>query len=303
MFGNLSKTLIKAPHYFNNNIGTEPNKNTKISEKFLLDTFSNIRKLNTRNYNSRYFRERDFVKKNLSLDLNYNNNYRKEIAPTVLTNKCISFEEFFYGNSKNNTKSTTKIITKESLYKTNKTNITNLTNKSKMTKSVEEKKSHVSIQKEKFQNFLDKELMSNKSIEEFNKQVDSNINSLIRKINQNSLNLTEKENKLEKRRINRIENLKYYINKNTVVEPPVKIKFPEIYLKSNDTLYREAMDKKMNSLSMVSPKIKEQLKTKNRVFASEKDFYRYNNYYNMYKQNPFYESVKYIEENNNKELI
>ena len=63
------------------------------------------------------------------------------------------------------------------------------------------------------------------------------------------------------------------------------------------------MDKKMNSLSMVSPKIKEQLKTKNRVFASEKDFYRYNNYYNMYKQNPFYESVKYIEENNNKELI
>ena len=59
------------------------------------------------------------------------------------------------------------------------------------------------------------------------------------------------------------------------------------------------MDNKINSLSMVTPKIKEQLKNKNRVFASEKDFYRFNNSYVMYKQNPFLESVKYIEENQN----
>lgn len=299
MFGNLSKTLIKAPHYFNNNIDTDPNNDTKKSREFLLDTYSNIRQLNTRNYNYRYFKERDFVKKNLSLDLNYNNNYRKKINPTVITNKCISFEEFISGNSKN----TSQIVTKKSLYKTNKSNITNLTNKSNMAKSVDEKNTHFSNQKEKFQNFLEKNLINKNSIEDFNKQVESNINNLIVKLSQNSLNFNQKEDKIEKRRISRIENLKRYINKNTVVEPPVKIKFPDIYVKSNDTLYREAMDKKMNSLSMVSPKIKEQLKSKNRVFASGKDFYRYNNYYNMYKQNPFYESVKYIEENNNKELI
>ena len=299
MFGNLSKTLIKAPHYFNNNIDTDPNNNTKLSAKFLLDTYSNIRQINTRNSNSRYFKERDFVKKNLSLDLNYNNNYRKKITPTVVTNKNISFEEFIFGNSNNNSKNTSQIVTKKSLYKTNKSNTPNLTNKSNMNKSVDDKNTHFS----KFQNFLDKKLIPKNSIEEFNKQVDSNIDYLIGKINQNSLNFNQKENKLEKRRIDRIENLKNYINKNTVVEPPVKLKFPDLFIKSNDTLYREAMDKKMKSLSMVSPKIKEQLKSKNRVFASGKDYYRYNNYYNMYKQNPFYESVKYIEENNNKEIV
>ena len=298
MFGNLSKTLIKAPHYFNNNIDTDPN-NTRKSGEFLLDTYSNIRQINTRNSNTRYFKERDFAKKNLSLDLNYNNNYRKRIIPTVVTNKNISFEEFIFGNSNFNSKNTSQIATKKSLYKTNKSNITNLTNRSKMNKSVDEKKNNFS----KFQNFLDKNLIPKNSIEEFNKQVDSNINYLIGKINQNSLNFNQEENKLEKRRINRIENLKNYINKNTVVEPPVKLKFPDIFIKSNDTLYRDAMDQKMNSLSMISPKTKEQLKSKNRVFASGKDYYRYNNFYNMYKQNPFYESVKYIEENNNKELI
>ena len=299
MFGNLSKTLIKAPHYFNNNIDTDPNNNTRKSGEFLLDTYSNIRQINTRSSNTRYFKERDFAKKNLSLDLNYNNNYRKRIIPTVVTNKNISFEEFIFGNSNYNTKNTSQIATKKSLYKTNKSNITNLTNRSKMTKSVDEKKNNFS----KFQNFLAKNLIPKNSIEEFNKQVDSNINYLIGKINQNSLNFNQEENKLEKRRINRIENLKNYINKNTVVEPPVKLKFPDIFIKSNDTLYREAMDQKMNSLSMISPKTKEQLKSKNRVFASGKDYYRYNNFYNMYKQNPFYESVKYIEDNNNKDLI
>ena len=33
------------------------------------------------------------------------------------------------------------------------------------------------------------------------------------------------------------------------------------------------------------------------------NYYRYNNSYSIYKQNQFYKSVKYIEENNNKEII
>ena len=83
----------------------------------------------------------------------------------------------------------------------------------------------------------------------------------------------------------------------------IKLKFPEINIKSNDTLYREAMDEKISSLSTVKPKIIEQLKSKNRVSASRQDFYRYNNSYAMYKQNPFSESVKYIEDSKKNEMI
>jgi hypothetical protein len=290
MFGNLSKSLIKAPHYFNNVIDTEPDQFSKITRNNLLDTYSNLRKSNTRNSNYRYFKERDFLKKNLVLDLNYNNNFRKEITPQVRTKNCVSFEEFIFGNTKNNTKN----ITKQNLYETNKTN---RTNRPTLAKSFDSKLAPISKRNMKYPNFLEKKLISKDSIEEFNVQVKTNINNLIDKINQNNLKFNGFERRYENNGKNRIENLKEFINKNTVVEPPIKLKFPEIYIKSQDTLYRETMDQKMNSLSMISPKIKEQLKSKNRVFASEKDFYRYNNSYSMYKQNPFYETAKYIEEN------
>ena len=296
MFGNLSKSLIKAPHYFNNIVDMEQNQLSKISRNNLLDTYSNIKKLNSRSSNYRYFKERDFLKKNLILDLNYNNNFRKEVAPQVRTNHCISFEEFIFGNSNINTNNNTKNITKQSLYKTNISNRENDTKRSHLNKSVEPKISPISTNKQ-FKNFLEEKLISKDSIEEFNDQVKINIDNLIDRINQNTLKLNSFDNKFGKNGKNRIDNLKEYINRNTVVEPPVKLKFPDMDVKSQDTLYRETMDKKMNSLSMISPKIKEQLKSKNRVFASGKDFYRYNNSYSMYKQNPFYESVKYIEDN------
>ena len=300
MFGNLSKTLIKAPHYFNNNVETEPTQYSKLSRGNLLDTYSNLRKFKTRNDTSRYFKEKDFIKRNLRLDLNYNNNFRKEITPLVRTKHCISFEEFIFGNSNNNS----KVITKESFLKTNRTNITNkmkTTNKSNIAKSFDSKKNPFSVKENKFKDFLEKKLIKKNKIDEFNLQVKSNIDNLIRKINDNSLNFNKIGNYFDKNGKNRIENLKEYINRNTVVEAPVKLKFPEIKIKSNDTLYMEAMDQKIKSLSMIKPKIKEQLKSKNRVFVSEKDYYRYNNSYAMYKKNPFYETVKYIEENKKKE--
>ena len=239
--------------------------------------------------------------------MNYNNNFRKEITPTVRTRPCVSFEEFIFGNTNTNTK--TNNLTRQSLNKTNITNITNKTNrtnKSYLTKSVDTKLNQVSPGKANYQKYLEKSMISKNAVNEFNGIVNSNINNLINKINQNSLNLNMVENKFEKNgknRRNRIENLKEYINKDTVVEAPVKLKFPEIMIKSQDTLYREAMDNKVNSLTLLSPKIKEQLKNKNRQFASEKDYYRYNNSYYMYKQNPFSESVKYLEDMKKNEFI
>jgi hypothetical protein len=284
MFGNLSKSLIKAPHYFNNNIETEANEYSKISRNNnLLDTYSNIRKKSNRRKEIRYFKERDFIKKNLRLDLNYNNNFRKEITPLVRTKHCVSFEEFIFGNLNNS-----KNITKKSMYRTNnsiKSNNTN-TNRSIATRSNVTKLSEFTYNKENMKNYrdyLEKKLFPKEKVEKFNFEMKSNINNLFEKINQNAL--------------------KEYINRITVVESPVKLKFPEIKIKSQDALYREALDEKIKSLSMIKPKIKEQLKNKKRVFASKKDYYRYNNSYYSYKTNPFNETVKYMEEINKKEYI
>ena len=310
MFGNLSKNLVKVPNYFNANVDSEPNQYTKIAQEKLLDTYSNVRKINTRSPNTRYFRERDFVKRNLKLDLNYNNNIRKEINPKVRTKHLMSFEEFMFGDlfARNNISN----ITKQNLNKTidsnisNYTNGTNRTNKSYLKKNIDPRINQNIYIKNNYLNYIENSLISKDNIKEFKGEVNDNVNNIIEKINNNSYNFKEFENKYAKNKKNngnRIESLREYINKDTVVEAPIKLKLPKIHLKSQDTLYREAMDEKINSLSILSPKIKEQLKTKNRNFATEKDYYRYINSYSTYKRNPFNESIKYMEERKKKEII
>ena len=63
MLGNLSKVLFKAPSFFNNN---NIQKN---------DEDSTIYSFNSRHIN-RYFREKDFWKKNFEPEINFNNNKR-----------------------------------------------------------------------------------------------------------------------------------------------------------------------------------------------------------------------------------
>lgn len=79
MLGNLSKVLIKAPLFFNNKTQTK-RKNTlqKIPEENILDPFYQINHIKKRgnSLSGIYFKERDFWKKNLKLDINFNNNKR-----------------------------------------------------------------------------------------------------------------------------------------------------------------------------------------------------------------------------------
>ena len=86
------------------------------------------------------------------------------------------------------------------------------------------------------------------------------------------------------------------MNQNRVIIPPVKLKFPKINIISNEKIYRDTLDKKLTSLSMLTPQVKEQLKTKNRYFTSQKEFYKFNNSYSSTKQNPLTETVKSLEE-------
>ena len=73
-------------------------------------------------------------------------------------------------------------------------------------------------------------------------------------------------------RFKRIQILKEFINRDRVIIPPPKFKFPKVNIKSNEKIYRDTMDKKLTSLSLINPKVKEQLKTKIDILLQRKNF-------------------------------
>jgi len=290
MFGNLSKSLVKVPNHFNINIDKEQdqkNLSKKSNEKILNSNYK-TKKLNYYKSNKRphIFKLKDFINKNLHLDLNYNNNFRKEVSPHIKPRLTLSFEEFLFGNNYINTTNTTntKIINFNSRFNT-ETNTKN------------------SFSSKHSLNFREaNDIIANKikvDNGEFNENLNTNIDKLMEKINDNSLNFNIFKTRRGfggTTRMKRVEILKEFLNQNNVINPPIKLKFPKIKVKSNEKIYRDTLDKKLTSLSMIKPKIKEQLKTKNRYFTSEKEFYKFNKSYFNSKQNPLTETVKCLEE-------
>ena len=113
MLGNLSKVLIKAPGFFNNNIQSYNSKETKnnIIEENVLNPFNSINILTKRgnSLNGIYFREKDFWKKNNIPEMNFNNNKRLMYNLNIsslkslkshkrLSNNCIKNMERNNGN-------------------------------------------------------------------------------------------------------------------------------------------------------------------------------------------------------------
>jgi uncharacterized short protein YbdD (DUF466 family) len=84
----------------------------------------------------------------------------------------------------------------------------------------------------------------------------------------------------------------------------INFEFPYIYkaLKSQENLFQDRLDKKFNSLIILKPEVKEQLKTMNRSMVGKKQFLKYLNQTKTMLQNPFYESIKLKEELNNKTM-
>ena len=291
MFGNLSKSLIKVPNHFNINIEHEKKNLSKKSFEKILNSNNNIKKLNYYKTNKRphYFKEKDFINKNIHLDLNYNNNFRKEVSSHIKPRLSLSFEEFFFGNNYNITKTTnsnsnTKMINFNSRFNTD-------------TGTKNSFCSRNSLNLRETDNIITNSIKLENG--EFNEKLNNNIDNLIQKIHENSLNFNifkKKRGFGGTTRSNRIEILKDFVNQNRVIIPPVKLKFPKINITSNEKIYRDTLDKKLTSLSMLTPKVKEQLKTKNRYFTSQKEFYKFNNSYSSTKQNPLTETVKSLEE-------
>ena len=281
MLGNLSKILIKTPNFFNNS----PKEFEKTNQSKIIINYNSNKDIKARKYrlNGIYFREKDFWLKNYEPEINFNHNKRSPLSMKYSNLKKISDKIMLKYNSGIKTSSNykDKIIKYYITDRYNKNNKFSFPNNNNIcTISSSNTKNH----------FMKDLLLKTESIKiskrkNFNLNVNDTDNSNFISININDSKIDEKNNN---------NNTKNKKNKFT-------IDFPSIYrsLKSQENLFIDGLDRKFNSLKLIRPEIKEQLKTKNRSMVGRKEFLRFQRLKLSNSKNPFYESIKMKEESNN----
>ena len=248
-----------------------------------MNILSSNKNINPRKYriNDIYFRERDFWLKNYEPDINFNRNQR---FPFSLKNYPLK----------------------------------NIANRNHNPKNPDIKTSFNSINAKRHKYFL-----TDRQLQKRDKSTKNNIYSIYR-INslnndnniKNDLWLKTESNRISNRKsynldINEEGNSKYIsININDEKnsedsntkskKSKISFEFPSIYkaLKSQENLFQDRLDRKFNSLKLIRPEIKEQLKTKNRSMVGKNEFLKYLRLNRVNLQNPFYESIKMKEDLN-----
>lgn len=281
MLGNLSKVLIKAPGFFNNNIHSynakEPKNN--IAEENVLNPFNSINLISKRgnSLNGIYFREKDFWKKNNIPEMNFNNNKRLLYNLNISSLKSLKRDSQINQSQKrisnNYIKNRERYIGTDSPVSTN--GIVKNKNRSKYINTL--LNSDIRIRTDSNRNIKYRQ-------DVFNNSLHKNIN-----INANLNRYDDEKSEVEDGKNNNITNLEK------------SYKFPKIQnvFKSQESLFQDNADKKFTSLISVKPQIKEQLKAKNRCMVGKREFLNFKNSRKIDAYNPFYESIKIKEEMNN----
>ena len=283
MLGNLSKILIRVPDFFNNSSPNATKQLDKLNNSENLNIFFSNR-IENRKYrlNKIYFREKDFWLNNFGSEMNFNNNKRSPITLKNYSLKSLSNKNIYLKNieTQNNSniikhESSKYLLTDHERLNNDKTKLRTINNIYKIKGFTEENND--------FRNEL---------------RLKSESNQITKR---NSLNINTNfkvESKNNNKIINNDKKNNYKISKNY----KIKSEFPSIYkaLKSQENLFQDKLDRRFNSLKLLRPEIKEQLREKNRNMVGKNEFLRYLNQSRAMFQNPFYESIKLKEETNNK---
>ena len=295
MLGNLSKVLIKAPGFFNNHNNIIQNNQKEslqqIPEENMLDPFYQIIHIKNKenNINNYYFKEKDFWKKSLILDMNFNHNKRllNKLNFSSKDNKKPEYEKLLIDININNPEN------KEINYFNKKRKNSNYSKNP--TKTIRNEK-NLNIYKQIF--FLNK---NNLNDNEINLKTESNgINDKNKTFVKTDGNKTKIEKAIsdnilyteENKNIKEMDNKEI---KNKGIYKFVKNRNPN---KSQESLFQDNIDKKLISLISVKPQIKEQLKSINRSMVGQRDYFIYQKSGRFNSPNPFYESMKKKEEMN-----
>lgn len=281
MLGNLSKILIRVPDFFNNSSPNATKQLDKLNNSENLNIFFSNNRIENRKYrlNKIYFREKDFWLNNFGSEMNFNNNKRtpitlKNYSLKSLSNKNIYLKNIETQNNSNIIKheSSKYLLTDHERLNNDKIKLRTINNIYKIKGFTEENND--------FRNEL---------------RLKSESNQITKR---NSLNINTNF-KVESKNNNKIINND---KKNNYKNYKIKSEFPSIYkaLKSQENLFQDKLDRRFNSLKLLRPEIKEQLREKNRNMVGKNEFLRYLNQSRAMFQNPFYESIKIKEETNNK---
>ena len=284
MLGNLSKILIRVPDFFNNSSPNATKQLDKLNNSENLNIFFSNNRIENRKYrlNKIYFREKDFWLNNFGSEMNFNNNKRSPITLKNYSLKSLSNKNIYLKNieTQNNSniikhESSKYLLTDHERLNNDKTKLRTINNIYKIKGFTEENND--------FRNELRLKSESNQITKR---------NSLY--INTNFKGESKNNNKIiNNDKINNYKKSKNY---------KIKSEFPSIYkaLKSQENLFQDKLDRRFNSLKLLRPEIKEQLREKNRNMVGKNEFLRYLNQSRAMFQNPFYESIKLKEETNNK---
>ena len=281
MLGNLSKILIRVPDFFNNSSPNATKQLDKLNNSENLNIFFSNNRIENRKYrlNKIYFREKDFWLNNFGSEMNFNNNKRtpitlKNYSLKSLSNKNIYLKNIETQNNSNIIKreSSKYLLTDHERLNNDKIKLRTINNIYKIKGFTEENND--------FRNELRLKSESN----QITKRNSLNINTNFKGESKNNNKIINNDKK------NNYKNFK------------IKSEFPSIYkaLKSQENLFQDKLDRRFNSLKLLRPEIKEQLREKNRNMVGKNEFLRYLNQSRAMFQNPFYESIKLKEETNNK---
>ena len=292
MLGNLSKVLIKAPLFFNNKTQIK-RKNTlqKIPEENILDPFYQINHIKKRgnSLSSIYFKEKDFWRKNLKLDINFNNNkrlhkYDFHFAEMDLDKEQKEQNILFLDNNNSNKND---ILNQNRRY-FNFTSDNPIKTSKGRNKNVNIYKQIFLLQKDN-NNFNDSDI-SLKSDERMSSFLNTENNNIKRDTFFNSYKNKNINTNEENININNS-----FENANNTKERNRLSKIPKTF-KSQESLFQDNIDKRLISLISVKPKIKEQYKSINRNMVGQRDYFVYQKSGRFDSPNPFYESINKKEE-------
>ena len=248
MLGNLSKILIRVPDFFNNSSPNATKQLDKLNNSENLNIFFSNNRIENRKYrlNKIYFREKDFWLNNFGSEMNFNNNKRSPITLKNYSLKSLSNKNIYLKNieTQNNSniikhESSKYLLTDHERLNNDKTKLRTINNIYKIKGFTEENND--------FRNEL---------------RLKSESNQITKR---NSLNINTNfkvESKNNNKIINNDKKNNYKISKNY----KIKSEFPSIYkaLKSQENLFQDKLDRRFNSLKLLRPEIKEQLREKNR---------------------------------------
>ena len=287
MLGNLSQTVIKVPNFFNllTKLSSNEFAKTRYREPPLLDTFSQLKKVNS-HLSKRYFRLNDHFKENAPYkDLNYNNN-KKYISP-ISKYPLRSFEQFFYpeynhtlkrNNSQSQIISISRNFSKDNSNKNNSfENNDNLQIENHRYNSIapinNEEQKLPNIKENIIVNKVNKSNENDKDINKENNDDNSNDNPDI--VDDEQKKIEKYMQMLRDRKPNNLKELKEYLDIKYMDETK-KIELPRIKRihksMSQDDLFKKTIDKKIQSLTVINPVVKNSLYRRKKNMILKRDY-------------------------------